>query len=184
MRTWFIKRDTYTVAFTRTLAACMLVHAWLAECIVPLGRVRPSNTTLDRDVTPPSGADANYTRWMDAAYNYMVTLNCKKAFFTSETECRTLLTLSKADVAVYLAPPSRYAQLQYRAILPDRGLRRSGNHDAVLALDPYPQANFGHPVLVFFVDFDRNEVICHREGGIFLGEAYLLSINLYICLFI
>lgn len=44
-------------------------------------------------------------------------------------------------------------------------------HDAVLVLDPSPGENFGHPVVLFYVDVNVTKKRCSHLDGIYLGEA-------------
>ncbi|KAM3607298.1 uncharacterized protein V6R79_005312 [Siganus canaliculatus] len=46
-------------------------------------------------------------------------------------------------------------------------------HDAVLVLDPSPGENFGHPVVLFYVDVNVTKKRCSHVDGIYLGEDCL-----------
>ncbi|KAM4559348.1 uncharacterized protein PAE49_013776 isoform 2-T2 [Odontesthes bonariensis] len=46
-------------------------------------------------------------------------------------------------------------------------------HDAVLVLDPSPGENFGHPVVLFYVDVNVTKKRCSHLDGIYLGEDCL-----------
>ena len=65
----------------------------------------------------------------------------------------------------------RSTHLKLAAVLPDGGLSRAGLHDGVLVLDPYPEANFGHIVLVFFVDYRHTPRSCSHKKGLFMGKS-------------
>lgn len=108
-------------------------------------------------------------RWADAAYDYVKSLNCTSVYFTSMQECHHLLNLQKRDIAVYIAQQGQDINQGFVASLPDGGLTRAGTHYGVLALDPYPEANFGHLVVVFFIDKKRRAA-CQSSLGIYLGE--------------
>lgn len=107
-------------------------------------------------------------RWAKAAYEYIRGINCREVFFTTERECRMLAEVDMSNMTIYLADPSPYGRLS--TVLPDGGLGKSGSHDAVLVLDPYPAANFGHLVIVFYMDLYTNRLWCSRQGGIYLGK--------------
>ncbi|XP_054644345.1 uncharacterized protein si:ch211-67e16.11 [Dunckerocampus dactyliophorus] len=47
-------------------------------------------------------------------------------------------------------------------------------HDAVLVLDPSPGENFGHPVVLFYVDLNVTKRRCSHLDGIYLGEECLI----------
>ncbi len=128
--------------------------------------------------SPWSVPDARHVRWAEAAYMYIHTLDCREVFFTTEKECRDLQHLSKSDLSIYIADPSPFGRLL--AILPDGGLSRAGVHDAFLVVDPYPRANFGHLVLVFYIDMHTNNLWCHREGGKFLCKYLCSSPNYHL----
>lgn len=44
-------------------------------------------------------------------------------------------------------------------------------HDAVLVLDPSPGENFGHPVVLFYVDMNVTKKRCSHLDGIYLGKS-------------
>ncbi|XP_030285288.1 uncharacterized protein LOC115588684 [Sparus aurata] len=46
-------------------------------------------------------------------------------------------------------------------------------HDAVLVLDPSPGENFGHPVVLFYVDVNVTKKRCTHLDGIYLGDECL-----------
>lgn len=52
-----------------------------------------------------------------------------------------------------------------------QSLPRSMAHDAVLVLDPSPGENFGHPVVLFYVDVNVTKKRCSHLDGIYLGES-------------
>lgn len=106
--------------------------------------------------------------WVKGAFNYVRALNCDNVFFTTEKECKELLTVPQTHYVIHVAPFSGHTT--YEAVLPDEVLtRKDNNHQGVLVLDPYPTANFGHLVIVFFVDYlDKNS--CDSNNGIYLGK--------------
>ncbi|XP_035986810.1 uncharacterized protein si:ch211-67e16.11 isoform X1 [Fundulus heteroclitus] len=52
-------------------------------------------------------------------------------------------------------------------------LYSSSAHDVVLVLDPSPGENFGHPVVLFYVDMNVTKKRCSHLDGIYLGEDCL-----------
>lgn len=107
------------------------------------------------------------SEWVKGAFNYVRNLKCEDVFFTTEKECQDLLTIPQSSIVVYVAPYSGHRT--YEAVLPDETLtRKDNNHQGVLVLDPYPTANFGHLVIVFFID-NKDQTTCDSENGIFLG---------------
>ncbi|XP_061580556.1 uncharacterized protein si:ch211-67e16.11 isoform X3 [Cololabis saira] len=125
---------------------------------------------------------------------------CLRSSSVSEAECRRLAHLPLSSVAVYASEP-RNAADKVLAILPDsssgmlssklrgglgvgrmlnRGeslhrhqqpLANSMTHDAVLVLDPSPGENFGHPVVLFYVDMNVTKKRCSHLDGIYLDHA-------------
>ncbi|XP_068427925.1 uncharacterized protein si:ch211-67e16.11 [Clinocottus analis] len=124
---------------------------------------------------------------------------CLRLSSLSEAECRRLAHLPPSAVAVYASEPRGAAGNSDKvlAVLPDssvsfkpRGgfsmLNRgdgpyrqqpsfpgSTAHDAVLVLDPSPGENFGHPVVLFYVDVNVTKKRCSHQDGIYLGEECL-----------
>ncbi|CAK6973176.1 uncharacterized protein si:ch211-67e16.11 [Scomber scombrus] len=127
---------------------------------------------------------------------------CLRMSSLSEAECRRLAHLPPSAVAVYVSEP-RTAADKVLAILPDSfhssggmmGSKLRGGfsvspalnggernqqlfpgstaHDAVLVLDPSPGENFGHPVVLFYVDLNVTKKRCSHLDGIYLGEECL-----------
>lgn len=58
-------------------------------------------------------------------------------------------------------------------------LSGSTAHDAVLVLDPSPGENFGHPVVLFYVDVNVTKKRCSHLDGIYLGESAHFDIDFY-----
>ena len=119
--------------------------------------------------------DSTLTReekWADAAYRYISQINCmdaSDAFFTTKRECKDLVSTSRYRMNVYIASPSMFRQ-KYKAYLPDEPLTRSDSHDGVVVIDPFPLANFGHLVIVFYVDISVKHEDCYKRDGIYVGE--------------
>ena len=67
------------------------------------------------------------------------------------------------------------------AVLPGKIKLVPTSYDAVLVIDPYPQASFGHPVLVFFIEMSSRQSNCggNRRStytGRFYGVVFFLSV--------
>lgn len=54
-------------------------------------------------------------------------------------------------------------------------------HDAVLVLDPSPGENFGHPVVLFYVDVNVTKKRCSHLDGIYLGESFCALFKFITC---
>lgn len=98
--------------------------------------------------------------------------------------CRDLVRLPRANIRVYAAgrestkdtggDEDAGEQVVATLVGPEGG-RALGPHDAVLVLDPYPAASFGHLVLVFFVALRTTEERCAQLQGLRLGKEQPLS---------
>lgn len=142
-----------------------ILHVLLQVCFVTsiIHRNSDQITVNGKDV-----ANVKQIRWANSAFNYVNNLNCNETFFTSERECQRLITLSKSDVNVYIADPTRHGRL--RTVVPEDDLDHNDVHDAVLVLDPYPQFNLGHLVLVFYIDIYAPKTWCDKDNGLLLRE--------------
>lgn len=111
-----------------------------------------------------------------------------------ESECRRLAHLHPSGIAVYTSEsgsgkvlailpdshPALKASHSASALPAERELEQERErfpdvsaHDAVLVLDPSPGESFGHPVLLFYVDFNVAKKKCSHMQGIYLGKNFL-----------
>ncbi|KAG7463976.1 hypothetical protein MATL_G00182440 [Megalops atlanticus] len=136
-------------------------------------------------------------RWAKSGFHYLKLNLCRRVSSLSESDCKRLSQLHQSGVAVYVSQPSSEKVL---AILPDSyssgphaskqggyeiasvledGKRPQDSHlgstahDAVLVLDPSPGESFGHPVVLFYIDFNVTKKKCGHRDGIFIGEECL-----------
>ncbi|KAG7467365.1 hypothetical protein MATL_G00152540 [Megalops atlanticus] len=143
------------------------------------------------------GKFSRLDRWAKTGFQYLKLNLCRRVSSLSESECKRLSHLHQSGVAVYVSEPNSEKVL---AILPDSqspglqppkqrgyadgsilddGKRHpdlfpgSTAHDAVLVLDPSPGESFGHPVVLFYVDFNVTKKKCGHRDGIFLGDECL-----------
>ncbi|XP_037344026.2 uncharacterized protein si:ch211-67e16.11 [Pungitius pungitius] len=154
-------------------------------------------------VAPGAGAGApgRLERWVRSGLQSLQwdqLDRCLRMSSLSKAECRRLAHLPLSAVAVYASEPRAAAGNADKvvAILPDssggslsskpRGGGFGGGphrpqqsvpgaaaHDAVLVLDPSPGENFGHPVVLFYVDVNVTKKRCSHLDGIYLGEECL-----------
>ena len=151
------------------VVAVLFVHQHqYAQAVVHQGHDYPAFAGSPETGVEQRMAGEQLSRWTNAAFDYLRALNCDEVFFTTAKECRRIKQLDKEDVNAYVAGPSVYGKVT--ATLPDGGLSRAGAHDAVVVIDPYPEANFGHLVMVFFMDLGSTQTVCEVEGGNYLGE--------------
>lgn len=143
----------------------------------------------------PSGSrfsEARVARWAAAALRHVAVTPCpERGGLLPRPQCQRLARLSQGSgPAVYVSEPARPGH-KVRALLPDGWGDRPGAppvpsrnqsgtpprppvmpsaHDAVLVLDPSPGANFGHPLLLFYVDFNVSPRRCRSRDRLYLGE--------------
>lgn len=134
------------------------------------------------------GKAARMERWVKAGLQYLKVHLCRRVALP-ESECRRLAHLHPSGIAVYTSEsgpgkvlailpdshPALKASHSAGALAGERGLERErfpdvSAHDAVLVLDPSPGESFGHPVLLFYVDFNVAKKRCAHKEGIYLGE--------------
>ncbi|XP_041057191.1 uncharacterized protein si:ch211-67e16.11 [Carcharodon carcharias] len=119
---------------------------------------------------------ARLHRWSTASLGYLKSSLCHRVSFLSDSECKRLAEIPQTAVAVYAAEPRAGEKLL--TILPDSGLSLGSPHDAVITLDPSPELSFGHPVTVFYVDFNVNERRCGIREGLYLGNYECMTLAL------
>lgn len=131
----------------------------------------------DNSKHEPGSSKSRHHRWATAAFNYVTSLNCDDVFFTTSRECNVLVSTSQSEMNIYIASPSSYGK--FRTVIPDEPLTGSGLHDAVIVVDPFPEANFGHLVVVFFLDSSVSLGHCQKMGGVLLGKRSRRSVSEY-----
>lgn len=91
--------------------------------------------------------------------------------------CWGLSRGSQCDPSIFNTLDTRKMRLytaegrpKIRVVLPDRKQRRLTHHshrndsyDAAFVLDPFPDANFGHLVFIFLVDYNVNKTTCNKS---------------------
>lgn len=130
-------------------------------------------------------------RWVRTGLQYLKLNLCRRVSLP-ESECKKLSHLHLNGVVVYVSESGSGKVL---AILPDSyssGALQSKQsaepsaddasrtneelypgasaHDAVLLLDPSPGESFGHPVVLFYVDFNVTKKKCAHMDGVYLGK--------------
>ncbi|XP_066497350.1 uncharacterized protein si:ch211-67e16.11 [Hoplias malabaricus] len=110
-------------------------------------------------------------RWVKAALQFVKLSLCRRVSLP-EGECSRLAHLRPPAVVVYATEASADKVL---AILPDSHelFPEASAHDAVLVLDPSPEQSFGHPVVLFYIDFNVTKKRCGHMDGVYLGEECL-----------
>lgn len=145
-----------------------LICLFIASCFFASSIAKPWTA-------PPFQNQLNIetSHWADAAFDFVQNLTCKDAFLTTEEDCWRLTSIEKSKMNFYSAFARPGEKLV--AVLPDGPLSRSGNHDAVIVLDPYPEANLGHLLVVFFMNLGWGELQCELNGGHYIGKFYFFD---------
>lgn len=131
-------------------------------------------------------------RWVRTGFQYLKLNLCRRVSLP-ESECKKLSHLHLSGVAVYVSESLSAGKVL--AILPDSYFTGTvpsksadssvddesrtneelypgaSAHDAVLVLDPSPGESFGHPVVLFYVNFNITKKKCAHMDGIYLGEC-------------
>ena len=96
----------------------------------------------------------------------------------SGSSCSSIPQVRTQEMNVYVATKS-HPNEKLIARLPDRKHRslvpNDRNIDSVLAIDPYPEASFGHLVYIFFVEENANSFNCTKNNSAILTGKYNLS---------
>ncbi|KAG8199752.1 hypothetical protein JTE90_000845 [Oedothorax gibbosus] len=114
--------------------------------------------------------------WADLVYDFIGNLTCEDSFLSTEEDCVRLVSIPKSRMNLYSAEAGPGQKL--KAVLPDGPLTRFDAHDVVLVVDPYPEANLGHLLLVFFVDLYWTQMQCQLNGGQFTEDGACLQLAL------
>ena len=91
----------------------------------------------------------------------------------SKSNCIAASRVPMSKMNLYTAEASSRSE-RLVVILPDKyrvqkRSNRDQHPDFVVAIDPFPQASFGHTVLVFNIFKLKSEAGCKRIGGTFTG---------------
>ncbi|XP_066961099.1 uncharacterized protein [Macrobrachium rosenbergii] len=130
----------------------------------------PYPTTQEEENSTP--LDGQSLQWAQAAYDFLQSLPCEKQVWTTEDACGDAKHIPKRHMRVWATRAGR----KYVARLPDGSLQRSGDHDGVVLLDPYPSASWGHLVLVLFVRSNVTLTSCTDLKGYWTHPGDCLTV--------
>ena len=143
--------------------SCLQLVTYVAAVAPNLGKNKPTDVQ-------PAIASRKQQRYAEAAFDHLKNTNCSDALYMSDRDCEYIRTLDASDVNVYLAGPVDTRDL--RVVVQDDNLDDDDSHNGVLVLDPYPQANFGHLVVIFYIDYAIDREWCYQQRGI-VGEQII-----------
>ncbi|XP_052126913.1 uncharacterized protein LOC113202550 [Frankliniella occidentalis] len=154
----------------------MKTSAWVCFVVVLLASAARCR------VLPEDEPDAStrVSLWATRAHDWLLDSACAAtpgadgAPAPAADLCRDLVRVPRAQIRVYAAGRSTgtldTAEPVMATLVGPEGGKALGPHDAVLVLDPYPAASFGHLVLVFFVALGTTEERCALVRGLRLGK--------------
>ncbi|XP_076819417.1 uncharacterized protein LOC143465133 [Clavelina lepadiformis] len=105
---------------------------------------------------------------------YMSGINCKaaKRFFTTPRRCEMIQTTPFEQMRFYHTPLRGNRVVS--VAMPEGKLKNHRSHHAVAVVDPFPRANFGHLVMVFYIDW-ASKAICSRKHGFQIERGLCLT---------
>ena len=153
----------------------------LALLLLSLARVSPhpvlprlaSLPATEENLTFASEKYPSLSRWTSHAYEYLKKFSCHDVLFMTRSNCQRLQERSSDSMALYVAEPQ---DNKYKVTRPDGSDFKYAIHDAVLAIDPFPEKRAHHLIMVFFVDLSVDRIHCEFRNGQYLG-AYLPSLS-------
>ncbi|KAK7073232.1 hypothetical protein SK128_009331 [Halocaridina rubra] len=126
-------------------------------------------TTQEEEDEAP--LDSQSSQWAQALFDFLQVMPCEKQAWTTAEACRHAKVVPKSEMRAWATRAGR----KYVARLPDGSLQRSGTHDGVLLLDPYPTASWGHLVLVVFVSRNTTQGACTGQNGYWIHPGDCLT---------
>ena len=120
------------------------------------------NVFADSSSLPSEASPTNTLIWerrINASLWLLQNKPCK--FFMSNGNCTRLRTRPRSTMNLYTASTDNG---KLTAVSPDKIKLVPTSYEAVLALDPYPEAEFGHPVLVFFIEASSTDCSNNRKS--------------------
>lgn len=130
------------------------------------------------------GKDGPLEVWQKRVSTTITSLQnnpCRSLSRGSQCDSSIIANLDTRKVRLYTAQGQKKSKLE---VVLTEGKRkrltkhshRNDTYDAVFVLDPYPEANFGHIVFIFLINFDVNQTVCNKRlNGIhvFTGKWFL-----------
>ena len=105
--------------------------------------------------------DLLWKKRVNMAWGILQSAPCRKLQYGES--CTELRSRSRREMTLYTAKPKTAGQ-KLSTILVERIKGTLRKHDIVLVVDPFPEAHYGHTIIVFLIDFTRNKAACKRKG--------------------
>lgn len=142
-------------------------------CALTICRASFQSSIFVQGVEDPS---QHWETRINATLTLLQTRPCWGLSRGSQCDPSILSNLDTRRMRLYTAE----GQKKVRVVLPVRKLRRltfhwhrNDTYDAAFVIDPFPDANFGHIVFIFLVDYDVNETACNSSmngAHVFTGK--------------
>lgn len=141
----------------------------------------PRYMLADSSALPSKASPTKTLVWerrINASLLLLQNKPCK--FFISNGNCTELRSRPRSAMNLYTASAQNAKLI---AVSPDKIKLVPTSYEAVLVIDPYPEASFGHPVLVFFTEISSTLTDCNsNKKSTFARKFYYKIILLCICL--
>ncbi|XP_065206324.1 uncharacterized protein LOC135835819 [Planococcus citri] len=111
--------------------------------------------------------------WAEQAYNWFIGQNCSQINNTVQETCTSMKLVKKMNYRIYGTTP--VLGQKFAAVYPDGDSKNKTYFDGVLVLDPFPEARFGHPILVFYVNIFNRSAGCDETKGVLVDDQYCLQ---------
>ncbi len=120
------------------------------------GKVIDSQTTSNSiPVTDP------WKIRVSKAWEMLQTSPCKKLQYGEN--CTELKSRAKNQMNIYTAEKET-TNKKLVTVLVEKVKGKFIKSDAVLVVDPYPDAHFGHTIIIFLFHFDKTKAACNSKG--------------------
>ena len=130
-----------------------------------------SSSVLPSEASPTG--TVVWERRINASLWLLQNKACK--FFMSNGNCTELRSRTRGAMNLYVASADNDKLV---ALSPDKIKLVPTSYEAVLVLDPYPEASLGHPILVFFIEYSRTQTDCtNNRKSTFTGKFCLQIIE-------
>lgn len=107
---------------------------------------------------------------LSTAWELLLYSPCKRLQYGEN--CTKLKSRTKSQMNVYTADKETNGK-PLTTVLVEKVKGSFHKSDAVLVVDPYPNAHFGHTIILFLIEFVKTSRGCSRKGAFsFTGESF------------
>ena len=116
---------------------------------------------IEYKITAKTPTPAPSEEWSSGAYNFLQSINCSTAEWTTVIKCQDIQAIEKHEMNIWMTRK----RSQYFAHLPIGYLFPAEVYEGVIMIDPYPEASWGHLVLVFLIIGNKPAEVCENLHG-------------------